>query len=239
MANTCPVCGGKLGLLNREKSADGLICATCSNFFYSKLGFRAAKQPTAALADYWATLEQRRKVFKETDSIYDGDALFVSIDNPNRLFCIGHRSGDKGPRMIYSFDEVAGYESDVPDDLTVTETKGGIGRAVIGAAVAGPVGAIVGAATAKTETRKGSRSKENVSIRFALPLGESSLPTAVYPGGMTAFLKSCKVRQEKPQVAAPAASNVADELLKFKQLLDMGAITEAEYNAKKAQLLGL
>ena len=39
MANTCPVCGGKLGLLNREKSADGLICASCSNFFYSKLGF--------------------------------------------------------------------------------------------------------------------------------------------------------------------------------------------------------
>ena len=238
MANTCPVCGGKLGLLNREKSADGLICASCSNFFFSKLGIRAAKQSTAALADYGATLEQRRKVFKETDSIYDGDALFVSIDNPNRLFCFGHRSGDKGPRMIYSFDEVAGYESDMPDDLTVTETKGGIGRAVIGAAVAGPVGAIVGAATAKTETRKG-RSKENVSIRFALPLGESSLPTAVYPGGMTAFLKSCKVRQEKPQVAAPAASNVADELLKFKQLLDMGAITEAEYNAKKAQLLGL
>ena len=64
MANTCPVCGGKLGLLNREKSADGLICAGCSSFFFSKLGFRAAKQPTAALADYWATLEQRRKVFK-------------------------------------------------------------------------------------------------------------------------------------------------------------------------------
>lgn len=238
MANTCPVCGGKLGLLNREKSADGLICASCSNFFYSKLGFRAAKQSTAALADYWATLEQRRKVFKETDSIYDGDALFVSIDNPNRLFCIGHRSGDKGPRMIYSFDEVAGYESDMPDDLTVTETKGGIGRAVIGAAVAGPVGAIVGAATAKTETRKG-RSKESVSIHFALPLGESSLPTTVYPGGMTMFLKSCKVSQEKPQAAAPAAPSAADELLKFKQLLDMGAITEAEYNAKKAQLLGL
>lgn len=239
MANICPICGGKLGLLNREKSAGGLICAGCSNFFFSKLGIRAAKQPTDVLAAYWATLEQRRKVFKETDSIYDGDALFVSIDKTNRLFCFGHRGGDKGPRMIYSFDEVAGYESDAPDDLTVTETKGGIGRAVIGAAVAGPVGAIVGAATAKTETRKGSRSKENVSIRFTLPLGETSLQTTVYPGGMTAFLKRCKVRQEKPQVAAPAASSVADELLKFKQLLDMGAITEAEYNAKKVQLLGL
>ena len=238
MANTCPVCGGKLGLLNREKSADGLICAGCSSFFFSKLGFRAAKQPTAALADYWAALEQRRKVFKETDSIYDGDALFVSIDKTNRLFCFGHRGGDKGPRMIYSFDEVVGYESDAPDDLTVTETKGGIGRAVIGAAVAGPVGAIVGAATAKTETHK-AYSKENISIRFVLPLGESNLPTTVYPGGTTDFLRSCKAGAERPQVATSTASSAADELLKFKQLLNMGAITEEEYNAKKAQLLGL
>lgn len=237
MANTCPVCGGKLGLLNREKSADGLICAGCSNFFYSKLGFRAAKQPTDALAAYWVTMEQRRAAFKETDSIYDGDSLFVSIDKSNRLFFFGHRSGDKGPRVIYSFDEVAGYESDA-DDVMVTQSVGGIGRAVVGAAVAGPVGAIVGASTAKSETRKG-RSKESVSIHFALPLGESNLPTTVYPGGMTAFLKSCKGSPEQPWGTAPAAPSSADELLKFKQLLDMGAITEAEYNAKKSQLLGL
>lgn len=238
MASICPVCGGKLGLLNREKSADGLICAGCSSFFFSKLGFRAAKQPTAALAEYWATLESRRRTFKETDSIFDRDALFVSIDKVNRLFYFGHRGGDKGPRMIYSFDEVAGYESDASDDLTVTETKGGIGRAVIGAAVAGPVGAIVGAATAKTETRK-AYSKENISIRFVLPLGENNLPTTVYPGGTTDFLRNCKAGSERPQAATPAASSTADELLKFKQLLDMGAITEAEYNAKKSQLLGL
>ena len=31
----------------------------------------------------------------------------------------------------------------------------------------------------------------------------------------------------------------ADELAKFKQLLDSGAITQEEYNAKKKQLLGL
>ena len=238
MANICPVCGGKLGLLNREKSADGLICASCSNFFFSKLGIRAAKQPTVALADYWATLEQRRKVFKETDSIYDGDALFVSIDKPNRLFCIGHRSGDKGPRLIYSFDEVAGYESDAPDDLTVTETKGGIGRAVIGAAVAGPVGAIVGATTAKSETRKG-HSKENVSIRYVLPLGGQFLPVQKYPGGITEFLKECTSGKEKAAQLTTADGSVADELLKFKQLLDLGAITEDEYAAKKSQLLGM
>ena len=31
----------------------------------------------------------------------------------------------------------------------------------------------------------------------------------------------------------------ADELKKFKELLDMGAITQEEYDAKKKQLLGL
>lgn len=237
MANTCPVCGGKLGLLNREKSADGLICAGCSNFFYSKLGFRAAKQPTDALAAYWVTMEQRRAAFKETDSIYDGDSLFVSIDKSNRLFFFGHRSGDKGPRVIYSFDEVAGYESDA-DDVMVTQSVGGIGRAVVGAAVAGPVGAIMGASTAKSETRKG-RSKENVSIRFALPLGEQVLPVQKYPGGITEFLKECTSGKEKAVQQTTAAGSVADELLKFKQLLDLGAITEDEYAAKKSQLLGM
>lgn len=237
MANTCPVCGGKLGLLNREKSADGLICAGCSNFFYSKLGFRAAKQPTDALAAYWVTMEQRRAAFKETDSIYDGDSLFVSIDKSNRLFFFGHRSGDKGPRVIYSFDEVAGYESDA-DDVMVTQSVGGIGRAVVGAAVAGPVGAIVGASTAKSETRKG-RSKENVSIRFALPLGEQVLPVQKYPGGITEFLRECTSGKEKAAQPTTAAGSVADELLKFKQLLDLGAITEDEYAAKKSQLLGM
>lgn len=39
--------------------------------------------------------------------------------------------------------------------------------------------------------------------------------------------------QEKPQMSA------ADEILKFKQLLDMGVITQSEFDAKKSQLLGL
>lgn len=237
MANTCPVCGGKMGLFNREKSADGLICTECSNFFYSKLGFRAVKHTTNALAAYWAILEQRRKAFKETDSIYDSDSLFVSIDKANQLFFFGHRSNNKGSRMIYAFDEVKGYESDA-DDVIITQSVGGIGRAIVGAAIAGPVGAIVGASTAKTETRK-SRSKENISIRFALPFGEQVLPTQTYPSGVTSFLSECVSLSKKETDPVGKTESVADELLKFKKLLDLGAITEKEYNAKKKQLLDL
>lgn len=47
--------------------------------------------------------------------------------------------------------------------------------------------------------------------------------------------------QQKPtaQPIATTASSVADEILKFKQLLDIGAITQDEYDAKKKELLGL
>lgn len=45
--------------------------------------------------------------------------------------------------------------------------------------------------------------------------------------------------QIAPQAATTTVASVADELLKFKQLLDMGAITQEEFEAKKKQLLDL
>ena len=38
--------------------------------------------------------------------------------------------------------------------------------------------------------------------------------------------------------AAPAAPSATDELLKLKQLLDAGVLTQEEFNAKKKQILG-
>lgn len=40
-----------------------------------------------------------------------------------------------------------------------------------------------------------------------------------------------------PSAPSAQASNVADELKKFKELLDQGVITEEEFQTKKAQLL--
>ncbi len=47
-------------------------------------------------------------------------------------------------------------------------------------------------------------------------------------------------RQNNQNVVAPVVSaSSADELKKYKELLDMGAITQDEYDEKKKQLLGL
>ena len=45
--------------------------------------------------------------------------------------------------------------------------------------------------------------------------------------------------QSAPAQAAPAPVSAADEITKFKALLDAGAITQEEFDAKKKQLLGL
>ncbi len=52
--------------------------------------------------------------------------------------------------------------------------------------------------------------------------------------------RQSKSAQTVPTPAAPAAStSAADELKKYKELLDMDAITQEEYDAKKKQLLNL
>lgn len=51
--------------------------------------------------------------------------------------------------MSFSFDELTGYDVDVDND---TVMSGGIGRAVVGDLLAGPVGAIVGATTRKSKS---------------------------------------------------------------------------------------
>ena len=38
---------------------------------------------------------------------------------------------------------------------------------------------------------------------------------------------------------ASASYSVADEIMKYKKLLDMGVITQEEFEAKKRQLMGL
>ena len=48
-----------------------------------------------------------------------------------------------------------------------------------------------------------------------------------------------EMQASNAQQTAPAAPSAADELKKFKELLDLGAISQEEYDAKKKQLLGL
>ena len=56
---------------------------------------------------------------------------------------------------------------------------------------------------------------------------------ADYVRGRVNAIKNGATQKQESQIS------VADEIKKFKELLDMGAITQEEFDAKKKQLLGL
>ena len=47
------------------------------------------------------------------------------------------------------------------------------------------------------------------------------------------------VETARPQVAPAQASDPIQEIQKYKQLFDAGVITEADFTAKKKQLMGI
>ena len=53
------------------------------------------------------------------------------------------------------------------------------------------------------------------------------------------YIESRILEASKPQVAIVQQTSAADEIKKFKELLDIGAITQDEFDAKKKQILGL
>ena len=73
------------------------------------------------------------------------------------------------------------------------------------------------------------------------PTSKKTLVTAEYMQEVINYVKA-KVSEYKQaanvvNVAAPQSN--ADELKKYKELLDAGVITQEEFDAKKKQLLGL
>lgn len=56
---------------------------------------------------------------------------------------------------------------------------------------------------------------------------------------MEEIIRNYQKQQTEPTTQIVQQTSAADELKKFKELLDMGVITQEEFDAKKKQLLGL
>ena len=150
---------------------------------------------------------------------------------------------------IHRFEDIIDYELLEDGDL---QTKGGLGSALAGGLTFGAAGAIVGASVGKKKTTSNCSS---MSIKITLNSmnvpGENvnllqmkvSKTSAAYKKAFAqaqeilSLLKIMTSSAKKHEVFETAAS-AADEILKFKNLLDAGIITQEEFEKKKQQLLG-
>lgn len=110
-----------------------------------------------------AFFKERQERAKGFEDLQDPGTMVAYVNREQRLMTV---SGIPG---WFTFDELADYTVEV-DTKTVTETKGGLTRAVVGGIVAGSAGAIIGGSTAKTVSHTvESDPKMSFTVEFIRP----------------------------------------------------------------------
>lgn len=176
--------------------------------------------------------------YKITDELGD-----LKVDKNNSVWWVKNYFGEP---KIRNFNEVIDYEL-VVNDNTV-KGKGAFSRAVAGGLLFGGVGAVAGASTAKRVTvvtalyinvylKDGTLERINF-INTATKADSFTYNTMRDCAEKASALFTAMIADNESKNATPAQTvSAADEIAKYKKLLDDGAITEEEYNAKKKQLM--
>lgn len=147
---------------------------------------------------------------------------------------------------LYSFNDIVNYQ---PIQNGHNEHKHhGITRAVVGGAIAGGAGAIIGALTGGKDFDYIDKLGVSIAFKDGSSIQLIFLESQQDANGLVAkmaykhFYDVCGAldsalaenKQENHE-----RTDTADEIAKFKKLLDDGTITQDEFDAKKKQLLGL
>lgn len=248
----CLICGTSMGALSAKIIlSDGKICTDC----WEKAGFDNNMKTVMTSGDYYiADIKERIACragntalitnFKATKKFE-----LISFDDNTQTFVITKKNKKQD---LYYYNQIVDFTL-LEDGESVT--KGGLGGAVAGGLLFGGVGAIVGGVTAKRKTT----TKCN-SLQIKITLRNSFIQTEYislieYPTPKNSFVyknvyKTAQDILSALQLAVDIANpprkeesiqviSGADEILKYKNLMDAGIITEEEFNAKKSQILGL
>lgn len=248
---TCAVCHQECGL-NRFQLKDKLwVCPSC----FKAAGFGALTPiKTMTPSDVECAIGKRQQdrfgldTFHVTKSV---PALLMIDEDSKRWYTPAGAGGKKHPH-IFNFSDIVDYEL-MEDGNTIT--KGGLGRAVAGGFLFGGVGAVVGGATGSKHSKSTC-----TSLKIKVTINDLSFPTE-YINLIQSELKKdsiiyrtlakqaeecvsllqiiCESKEKSGNICCEQAQSSADEIMKFKQLLDAGAITQDEFDVKKKQLLGL
>ncbi|MFB5519465.1 SHOCT domain-containing protein [Enterococcus casseliflavus] len=187
--------------------------------------------------------EKILEYFKNHSDYKVGDMYFD--DKHGKLFIKKSFTMNRS-QAVYNYDELISY-TPIFEGGKIKKHHG-ITRAIVGGVLAGPVGAVVGAGTGGKEFDTIKRLgfilhlTENRSQNYMLMISESKSDSFLTKSAMEDYnniaAKLDQIISSNTQRSASADSN-ADELRKFKGLLDDGIISQAEFDEKKKELLGL
>lgn len=187
--------------------------------------------------------EKILEYFKNHSDYKVGDMYFD--DKHGKLFIKKSFTMNRS-QAVYNYDELISY-TPIFEGGKIKKHHG-ITRAIVGGVLAGPVGAVVGAGTGGKEFDTIKRLgfilhlTDNRSQNYMLMISESKSDSFLTKSAMEDYnniaAKLDQIISSNTQEPTSNGSN-ADELRKFKDLLDDGIISQAEFDEKKKELLGL
>lgn len=250
----CRSCGKTLKLDGISVKDNVKVCARClTSAFSSKelrqrgksnISHEEVIQRTNHFSDEQKNILDIKKEFTFTKKINN----FVAFDDEQKKWAILSSFMGK-VEQIYNYNDIVNFELLEDGDSIAS---GGLGRALAGGVLFGGTGAIVGGVTGKKKT-KGICN----SLKLKVTINDMNNPVVYINFIETKTKKSGFVYKTASKSAHECLSTFqlicdrnnnsdkneslssADEIMKYKELLDIGAITEEEYNLKKEQLLGL
>lgn len=258
----CVLCGAEAGALGRTKLNDGtFLCSSCLAKTGINQVFSVNRLKGLNVDGIKERIEYHEKDVKDNaeristfNQTYKVGG-YLWFDDNHKWFAVpkGTFGSSINNSYVFRYDEIIDYE--VLEDGT-SVTKGGLGKALIGGALFGLAGAIAGGTSKKTkeicnklEIKVTTRNQDNPVVYINLINTEFKKNSLVYKQASKCVQDILSKFQivideierekgiEKESVSVSSVS-VADEIKKFKELLDMGAITQDEFETKKKELLG-
>lgn len=247
---TCSICNKEQTKL---KISNGYICSNCLRSTGLKLPLPSPlKTYTIDDINNLILSNKRNKELIETFNATKKIGTYIEFDDNNKKWLIpdGFNGKKKNPK-VYNYKDIIEFEL-LEDGDSIT--KGGLGRAIAGGVLLGGVGAVVGGVTGKKKTKSIVNSLQikitlndinNPTIYIPLIHSKTKTSSFIYKTSYKfaqEILSTLSVITENSEIDANvnnSSYSAADEILKFKKLLDNGIITNDEFNIKKKELLGL
>lgn len=238
----CCICSQNEG---SKKILDGMICKDCISkcgiFFPILNSKNISSERVKQIMRINEINSENLNKFHVTDKC----EKYIELDENNRLW----KAPCYLPTAVFSYDDIVSYEL-LQDGQSVT--KGGFGSAVIGGAVFGGVGAIVGSNIGSKKTTQEINEYRikivtnnicfpEVYINFLVSgkIKSNSILYKTYANNAQRILSLLSIITNNQKMTTESTTNVVDEIRKYKNLLDEGIITQEDFDAKKAQLLNL
>lgn len=252
----CPICGVSVKPFEKvvAKYNGKHLCKACANKLSSS-GVNLISLKNNGLDELQKIvgtsneLQENRRFKMSQFNITKNLGGFLYVDEGNKKIGIPLNSNVSEEFEVFDYSDIISYEI-IEDGQTLA--TGGLGRALIGGAFFGLAGAIAGGTSKKIKsTCNKLQIKENINNMnrptMYINLIESlnvKKSGSIYKSASSIaqdIISILEIISHENEVSKNSSSSdsIAEEIKKYKELLDIGAITQEEFDAKKKQLLQL